>query len=204
MSTGTRMSLADAVAVVHRTRRPGDVVITTMGAAKVWMELGVAPTDLVLVPSAMSHATSFGLGLALAQPERRVIVGNGDGSMLMNLGSLVSITAAAPANLVLLVFDNGAYEVTGSQPTPGAARVRPKGSAIDYAAVAGACGFEAVFHFSEAAHWGREAAAVFAAPGPVFAVIDVASVPGTPGPRSPGPAGPRARRFMEALGVVTR
>ena len=55
----------------------------------------------------------------MAQPERRVIVCNGDGSMLMNLGSLVTIAAQAPRNLVVIVLDNGVYEVTGAQPVPG-------------------------------------------------------------------------------------
>lgn len=194
-----RFSLGDALAVLHRTRRDDDIVITTMGPAKTWMELGSGPRDLVLVPSAMSHATSFGLGLALAQPRRRVVVCNGDGSMLMNLGSLVSITAAAVSNLVVLVFDNGVYEVTGSQPTPGSARVRPSGGSVDFASIARACGFTSVFHFDDAAPWEREVDAVLGAPGPVFAVLDVTSVPGTPGPRSPGPAAERAARFMAAL-----
>ena len=192
-------SLGDALAVLHRARGEEDIVITTMGPAKSWMELGVRPRDLVLVPSAMSHATSFGLGLALAQPRRRVIVCNGDGSMLMNLGSLVSITAAGASNLVLLVFDNGVYEVTGSQATPGNARANASGRAVDFASIARACGFASVFHIDGNARWAREVDAVLGAPGPVFAVLDVASVPGTPGPKSPGPATERAARFMEAL-----
>src|SRR4051812_19498780 len=91
-----RPSLEDALAALHQARTDQDVVVTTMAPARVWMRLGAGPRDLVLVPSAMGHATSFGLGLALAQPSRRVVVCNGDGSMLMNLGALVSITAAAP------------------------------------------------------------------------------------------------------------
>ena len=192
-------ALDDALRVLHRSRRKDDVVVTTMGPAKTWMELGPTARDLVLVPSAMSHATSFGLGLALAQPRRRVIVCNGDGSMLMNLGSLVSITAAGAPNLVLLLFDNGVYEVTGSQPTPGNAGARASGEGVDFAAIARACGFPSVFSFRDADAWTRDVDRVLAAPGPVFAVLDVASVPGTPGPKSPGPAGERARRFMQAL-----
>ena len=184
---------------LHSTRGARDVVVTTMAAAKVWMELGAAARDLVLVPSAMGHATSFGLGLALAQPGRRVIVCNGDGSMLMNLGALATITAAAPANLILIVCDNGVYEVTGSQPTPGAARARAGAAAVDFAAMARACGFSSVFRFSDVESWRREIAGVLSAKGPTFVALDVASVPGTPGPRSPGPAPERAKRFMEEL-----
>src|SRR3954470_4503232 len=112
------MPAKEALVVIHEARGEEDVVITTMTPARDWMTLSQNPRDLVLVPSAMGHATSMGLGLALAQPERRVIVCNGDGSMLMNLGSLVSIAAARATNLVVLVFDNGVYEVTGAQPIP--------------------------------------------------------------------------------------
>lgn len=194
------MPVRDAVAAVRAVRRDGDVVVTTMGTAREWLALGpLHPRDLVFVPSAMGHATSIGLGLALAQPARRIIVLNGDGSMLMNLGSLVSITAAAPANLVVAVYDNGVYEVTGAQPTPGSRAGRGGAPAVDFAAMARACGFEAVFRFTDLAGWTGALPSLLEAAGPVFAVLEVAPVPGGAGPRSPGPAGERARRFMEAL-----
>ncbi|MHB1069197.1 MAG: thiamine pyrophosphate-dependent enzyme, partial [Gemmatimonadaceae bacterium] len=98
-----RMSQMDALRALHAARRADDVVITSMGAARDWMVLGAGPLDLPLVPSSMGTAPAIGLGIALAQPKRRVIVVNGDGAMLMNLGSLVTITAAAPANLILIL-----------------------------------------------------------------------------------------------------
>jgi phosphonopyruvate decarboxylase len=116
MTAPLRMPLTGAVAVVRQRRGPEDIVVSSMGNARAWMALGpLHELDLVLVPSAMGHATSMGLGLALAQPARRVIVLSGDGSLLMNLGSLVTIAAEAPANLVVVVFVNGVYEVTGAQ-----------------------------------------------------------------------------------------
>lgn len=196
---GFGMPLGDAVRVIHVARQPTDVVVTTMAAAREWMTMPPHPLDLVFVPSSMGQATSVGLGLALAQPRRRVIVCNGDGSMLMNLGSLVTITAAAPANLIVILFDNGVYEVTGSQPTPGAAAGRADGARVDFAAMAGACGFHSVFRFSALPTWARDAEAVLRARGPTFAALDVVSEPGMPGPRSPGPAGLRAREFMDAV-----
>ena len=94
--SGARMSGRDALAVVHasarRARRRGD----DDGDVARLDDDAAGPLDVVFVPSAMGHATSLGLGLALAQPNRRVIVCNGDGSMLMNLGSLVSISGARP------------------------------------------------------------------------------------------------------------
>ncbi len=195
--SGGRMPAKEALAVVHAARRDEDIVITTMSAARDWMTMPQHARDLVLVPSAMGHATSIGLGLALAQPERRVIVCNGDGSMLMNLGSLVSIAAAGATNMVVLVFENGTYEVTGSQRVPGA-------GVVDFATMARAAGFGSVFEFSELAAWQRAAGVVLGAPGPAFAVLHVAPVYGLPGPKSPGPAAERAKRFMEAVTVGQR
>jgi len=188
----TRMSAKAALAAVHATRGPRDIVITTMTPARDWMLLPQHPLDLVLVPSAMGSAPSMGLGLALAQPNRRIIVCNGDGSMLMNLGSLVSIVNARATNLAVIVFVNGTYEVTGSQPVPGA-------GVVDYAALARAAGFESVHAYASIDAWRNDVRRVLEAAGPTFVALAVEPVHGQPGPKSPGPARERARRFMEAL-----
>lgn len=186
------MSATEAIAAVHAARGPRDVVITTMTPARDWMLLPHHPLDMVLVPSAMGSAPSMGLGLALAQPDRRVIVCNGDGSMLMNLGSLVSIVSAGVTNLVLVVFVNGTYEVTGAQPVPGA-------GVVDYAAVARAAGFQSVRAYASIETWKVDVRRVIEAPGPTFISLAVEPVHGQPGPKSPGPARERAKRFMEAV-----
>jgi len=193
------MRLVDAVAALRDVRGDDDVVITTMGVAREWMTTSTHRLDLVYVPSTMGQATSLGLGLALACPDRRIIVCNGDGSMLMNLGSLVSITAEGPTNLTVLLFDNGVYEVTGAQPTPGSAAGRRDRAGVDFLGIARSCGFRSAFSFSEIAPWRREARAVIDAHGPTFALLEVAAVPGGAGPRSPGPGIDRAMRFMAAL-----
>ena len=188
----TRMSAKDALAAVHATRGPREIVITTMTPARDWMLLPQHPLDLVLVPSAMGSAPSMGLGLALAQPNRRIIVCNGDGSMLMNLGSLVSIVNAHATNLVVIVFVNGTYEVTGSQPVPGA-------GVVDYAALARAAGLESVHAYASIDDWRSDVRKVLETTGPTFVALAVEPVHGQPGPKSPGPARERARRFMQAL-----
>src|SRR3954453_19774137 len=66
----------------------------------------------------MGLASSVGLGLALARPDVRVFVIDGDGSLLMNLGSLATIGLLRPSNLVVVVMDNGEYATTGGQRTP--------------------------------------------------------------------------------------
>jgi thiamine pyrophosphate-dependent acetolactate synthase large subunit-like protein len=69
----------------------------------------------------MGLAFPIALGVALAQPNRRVFALEGDGSLLMQLGSLSTIATLAPKNLTMVVMDNGIYQITGAQPTPGAA-----------------------------------------------------------------------------------
>ena len=193
------MSLVDALRTLHAVRRRDDVVISAMGAAREWMKLGTHPLDWVFVPSSMGQAASLGMGMALARPDRRIIVLNGDGGLLMNLGSLVTISAYGPPNLVIVLLDNGVYEITGAQPTPSAPAGRVAGDAIDFAALARASGLRSVYRFAALPEWESGLAAVLAAPGPVFAVLDVAPVPQAKGPRSPGAAPERARRFMAAL-----
>ncbi len=189
------MPMREAVAILRDARGPNDIVIPSMGSAREWMALGpVHDLDFVLVPSAMGHATSVGLGLALSQPDRRVIVLSGDGSLLMNLGSLVTISAQRPANLVIVVFVNGVYEVTGAQVTP-----RPESVPVDYAAFARASGITSVFRWSSLDEWRTGIGSALGAIGPIVVVLDVAPVPGAVGPRSPGPTGPRVERFMRAI-----
>ncbi len=75
---------------------------------------GQRPENFYMLGS-MGLAVPIGLGVALAQPERRTFVLEGDGSLLMQLGSLGTVAASAPKNLVIVVFDNGMYQITGKQ-----------------------------------------------------------------------------------------
>lgn len=194
------LELRDAVEVIREARGRRDIVVPSMGSAREWMSLGpTSDLDLVLVPSAMGHATSVGLGLALAQPERRVIVLSGDGSLLMNLGTLVTISAQAPPNLVVIVFMNGVYEVTGAQVMPGAASGRANADPVDFGEIAKSCGIRSVFRFSTPDQWRKGIHDALSATGPTFVTLDVLPVAGAVGPGSPGPTRERAQRFMSAL-----
>ena len=113
-----------------------------MSSAGVWPSLSDTPLDFTYIPSAMGQGPPLALGLALAQPERGVIVVNGDGCMLMNLGSLVTL-AHHPAGVYLLILDNGLYEVTGGQLTAGAGHT-------DFAGLARAAGIQRVYTFESA------------------------------------------------------
>jgi len=81
---------------------------------------GDRPQNFYMLGS-MGMAVSIGLGVAVAQPERQVIVLEGDGSLLMNLGALSTTGMVAPANLTIIAWDNGAYQMTGGQTTAAAA-----------------------------------------------------------------------------------
>jgi thiamine pyrophosphate-dependent acetolactate synthase large subunit-like protein len=187
------MSQRQALEVLAR-HRGERVVITTMSSVGIWPELSDSPLDFHYIPSAMGHAPSLGLGLALAQPGRGVIVINGDGCMLMNLGSLVTL-ASHPADVYLLVLDNGLYEVTGGQATPGACRT-------DFAGLARAAGIARTYAFETLPAWQAGAAEALAGAGPVVVWLKVEGQLGQKTPRAPRPMAEQIARLRQALGVV--
>lgn len=116
-------------------RDPGDLlVVSGLGAPSYdAAAAGDRPLNFYLW-GAMGGAATIGLGIALAQPSRRVLVLTGDGEMLMGMGSLATIAAAGATNLAIAVLDNARYGETGSQPSH-------TGLTTDLAAVAAACGW---------------------------------------------------------------
>jgi phosphonopyruvate decarboxylase len=89
--------------------------------------------NLFAIDGAMGAAVSVGLGLALARPDRAVLVVTGDGELLMNVGALATAAVQAPANLSILCVDNGVWALTGAQPTH-------TSHGTDLTAVAAGCG----------------------------------------------------------------
>ena len=197
MSDTPAMFLAEALEVIHRNRREA-VVITTMGAAREWQQLEPHPKDFVYMPSSMGQGPPLGLGIAIAQPEQRVIVVNGDGCLLMNLGCLVTITAQAPKNFTLIIIDNGVYEVTGGQTTIANASRRANGLSIDFQAMARALGFEHVYEFDDIESW-RYEHEVMHDEGPICIVLKTTVKTEDAGARSPGPAPGRAEALRKIL-----
>jgi thiamine pyrophosphate-dependent acetolactate synthase large subunit-like protein len=165
--------------------RGSAVVVTTMATVRPWARHSDHPLDFASADSAMGHAADFALGLALAQPRRKVICLNGDGSMLMTLGTMATIAAAGARNLVLFVVRNGTYEVTGNQRVPGASRV-------DFAAMARAAGFPHAATFSAAAGYAEALPELMRLEGPVCVVADVD--PGREKPLGRGPG--QAERYL--------
>ena len=115
---------------------------------------------------AMGTAAMFCLGLALAQPKRRVLVLTGDGEMLMGLGSLATIGVQRPRNLSVVVIDNERYGETGMQATHTAA-------GVDLAKIAQACGFKVARQVRNAGQLAALRLAIHRSAGPVFAQVKV-------------------------------
>ncbi|MFN0162745.1 MAG: thiamine pyrophosphate-dependent enzyme [Burkholderiales bacterium] len=115
---------------------------------------------------AMGGAAMIGLGLALAQPKRRVLVVTGDGEMLMGIGSLATIAAQAPRNLSVVVLDNEHYGETGMQATH-------TGLGTDLAAVARAAGIANAMQLSKLSDAGMLRRAIDALQGPLFANVKI-------------------------------
>lgn len=159
----TRMKRDECFRVL--ARHIGDAaVVATYSSAVEWHAIAPRVLNYFSV-GAMGLASSHGLGLALARPDRRVIVLDGDGSLLMNLGSLVTIAAAAPRNLVHLVCNNGCYEANGSHPIP-----NPQ---VDFTALARGAGYAACAEFSDLRSFEQQVGHVLEQSGPVFATLHV-------------------------------
>src|SRR5581483_6006400 len=149
-------------------QRDDEVVVAVYKAAQEWIH--IAPSDLnYTFAGAMGQASSHALGLALGRPDVRVVVLDGDGSLLMNLGSLVTIANAAPKNLVHCVCENGTYETNGAIPVPGAGR-------FSFADMALAAGYPRAYEFHEIEAWRAAVGAVLREEGPVF--VDLKVEPG--------------------------
>lgn len=151
-------------------QRTDEVVVTTMGTTVPWGKISTHPLDYASVGSAMGHAADFALGIALAKSDKKVIVLNGDGSMLMCLGTLATITAlnTPPPNYLLFVCDNGTYEVTGNQPVPAG------NSGFSWTAIATGVGFKQVYEFDNSNALAEALPTIWNETGPTFVNLKIA------------------------------
>jgi phosphonopyruvate decarboxylase len=158
------MQREEAIAALAAAR-DGALSVATMQTVLAWHEAGQAATDHVDNMGCMGTASALGLGLALARPERRVMVLDGDGSLLMQLGSLVTIAGAAPPNYYHFVFDNGLYETTGNQPVP---------ARVDFCGLARSAGYREAHSFDRADALQEALPAIFAREGPILVRLGIA------------------------------
>jgi sulfopyruvate decarboxylase subunit beta len=177
------------VLAAHRGDR---VVMTTMGSVGIWPTLSDTPLDFAYIPSSMGQGISLGLGLALAT-NRSVIAISGDGSLLMNLGCLITV-ATHPAPLTVILIDNGLYEVTGGQELPAA-------RGLNYEHLAYVVGFRRVYMFADLEPWRRGIAEVFEDEGPTFVWLEVDGERGKKTPSAPRPMAEQIARLRKALNV---
>ena len=158
----------DAVRILDEHR--GDaVMITTMNANNLNFGLPSVTHNEGMdfpVTGAMGKASSIGLGLALARPEHKIMVLDGDGSLLMNLGTLATISNKAPANLYHFVFENGVYAVTGGQPIPGEGTISFQGMARD-------AGYAAAYEFDDTEELASNIESILQEKGPVLVCLKI-------------------------------
>jgi thiamine pyrophosphate-dependent acetolactate synthase large subunit-like protein len=169
------------------------LVLTTHGSVDDWVSLSDTPLDFAYVPAAMGQGPALGLGLALAQSRHGVVVVCGDGHLLMNLGCLVTL-ASHPADVFLLIMDNGVYEVTGGQTTPGAGRT-------DFAGLARAAGIGRVYSCQTIEEWRDVAPDALCGPGPVVVWLRVEARPGWRAPAAMRPMAEQIARLQHTLGL---
>jgi phosphonopyruvate decarboxylase len=153
----------EEVLKVIAAHRGEAICVPTMTTAPAWRE--IAPDDLsVGCVGFMGGASSLGLGLALARPERRVVVFDGDGSLLMQLGSLATIAGARPRNLIHLLFKNGVYHTSGAQEIPG-------GLVVDFVTMAKGAGYKTTLQIGELEEFKRRFPQMLTEEGPIFAEL---------------------------------
>ena len=172
-------------------RRADEIVVTSMSVSMPWAKHSDGALDFAHVDSAMGHAADFALGLAIAQPERRVICFSGDGSTLMCLGTLVTMAQRPAPNFTLVITENGTYEVTGNQPVPGA-------GAIDYEAIARGAGLRHVRTLADEADFDAHLEGHFTGEGPAVYIWKIEQG-SEPVPKPAKPIRQRAHALRRAL-----
>ena len=187
------MTLHEALAIL--TPHLGDEVCVCSNGFMSRAAYGARDTEACFyMIGSMGLASSIGLGIAKARPERRVVVFDGDGNVLMNMGTLATIAAVAPGNLLHVCFDNSVHASTGGQPTI-SDRVRLEG-------VARAAGYRWAGRVETAAELGEIAPVFVAKEGPAFLLVrTLVAASGAPGPRIPFTPIEMTTRMRRALGV---
>ena len=164
---GTQISVRESLTVLASARQDRDLILTSMGSSRVWPLIENHRLDFHFNPSTMGGAIPLAVGVALAQPQRSVIVLSGDGSLLMSLGALVTVVSAGCTNLSIILMDNGIYDVTGGQKTAaGDTNVR-------FDELARSIGFETVAAYDNAESWQDQATAFLQSGGPGFCWLKV-------------------------------
>jgi thiamine pyrophosphate-dependent acetolactate synthase large subunit-like protein len=145
----------------------GDAIVVPGRGGRHWVQLSTNPNrDVPLGDPAMGGHASFALGLALAQPDKKVVLFDSEGDVLMGLGALATIAEQAPPNFYHFMLDNECYATTGGQPVPNA-------QGIAYEVVARGVGYPRAFAFTTLEDFSSNIKAILDEPGPVFVALKV-------------------------------
>ena len=158
-------NMADMFRIFQPLR--GDAVVIPGRGGRHWTGISTnEKRDVPLGDPAMGGHASFALGMALAQPEEKVVLFDSEGDILMNLGALVTIAEKAPENLYHFVLDNECYATTGGQPVPNAQKVA-------YDIIAKGAGYPSTYAFDNLEDFTNNIEEIMAKPGPVFVTMKV-------------------------------
>ena len=180
--------------------RGTSIVIVTGTSGKHWRDVTNNEKRDLTMGGAMGQTTSAALGLALSQPDEKVVLFDSEGALLMNMGILATIAGKKPKNFFHLLMDNECYATTGGQPVPNA-------QDINYAGMAKEAGYAAAYSFDNLEDFATNIAGIMSETGPVFVAMKmVPEVENEPiGLRQRRPVRSRAetiRVLQEELGIT--
>lgn len=156
---------AEMLRIFQRYR--GDAIVVPGRGGRHWTQISTQPNrDVPLGDPAMGGHASFAFGLAMARPDRKVVVFDSEGDLLMGLGVLATVAELQPKNFYHFLLDNGCYATTGGQPVANAKN-------ISYDAVARGAGYSHVFAYDNLEGFAIDVERILAQPGPVFVAMKV-------------------------------
>ena len=149
------------------SRHRGNAIVIPGRGGRHWVEFSDKPErDLPLGDPAMGGHASFAMGLALAQPDEKIVLFDSDGDIQMSLGILATIAEQQPKNFYHFMLDNECYATTGGQPVPNA-------QTIAYHDVARACGYPRAYAYTTLEEFSANVERILSEPGPVFVWLKV-------------------------------
>jgi phosphonopyruvate decarboxylase len=144
----------------------GDAIVVSGRGGKHWINLSDTPMDLPLGDPAMGGHCGFAFGLAMALPQRKVVLFDSEGDLQMSMGVLLSVAEQKPANFYHFMLDNECYATTGGQPVPNAKNVK-------YDQMALAAGYPRAFAFDDLGALTKALPDILENKGPVFCAMKV-------------------------------
>ena len=159
------MYVADVLQAFNQYR--GDSIVIPGRAGIFWVEVSTRVNlDLPLGDPAMGGHAAFALGVALALPERKVVLFDSEGDVQMGMNILLTVAEQRPANFFHIMLDNECYATTGGQPVPNAKNVA-------YDVIARGAGYPRAFAFTELDEFAAALPGILGEPGPVFVALKV-------------------------------